>query len=360
MAVIHTGTGGMSLPGSGISGRPSSSATGMVRYNTDSQSIESYDSSISAWTRVIPPGHTFRYRTIYTRGYMMAGYKDSSPWRNVNRTEHATDITTNLGDLLDRSGGYIDAGYSDYYAYCYNMSNSLNTGATSTWTSSISMSTESGRTHNSSWDLTSARYEVSALLNPNLTIAYLSGGGSYLTDKHNYVTETMYAAGTAPTNPGVGSATMSTSFFGEYRGWLIASSAACYFTYSNETWTNGGMSTSSDGHSKMLGTKLGWGYGKSGGNTATTTITKWSDITGVNLGNPCITPSPSGEENFEVGQNWGYSLGNYNGAQNNEAYTIRYYNDTLMALGSASQPKGHDGASSGGCASASSQVLGGY
>lgn len=324
-----------------------------------------YDSSTS-WTvygnnqtGASPFLNSFRYRTIYTRGYVAAGYKNSTPWQNVNRTAHSTDTTTNLGDILDRAAGYIDGGWSDYYGYCYNMSNSINTGATSTWTSSYNLTTESGRTHNTSWDITSARYEVGCIINSTLTMAWLSGGGSYVTDKHNYVTETMYSAGTSSSNPGIGAGTMTTTFFGEFRGWLIYGGAACYMAFSNETWVNGGMTTGSDGHSKMLGSKHGYGWGKSAGNTGTALLTKWSDVTGATVSTPCSSPDASGEENFEQGQNWGYSLGNYNGVQNNDTYKLNYLTDTVAALGSTAQPKGHDGMSSGCCASASSALLGG-
>ena len=29
---------------------------------------------------------------VITHGYVGGGYKDSSPWRNVNRTIHSTDV----------------------------------------------------------------------------------------------------------------------------------------------------------------------------------------------------------------------------------------------------------------------------
>ena len=40
---------------------------------------------------------------IWTHGYVGGGYQNGSPWRNVNRTVHSTDTSTNLGDTLDRS-----------------------------------------------------------------------------------------------------------------------------------------------------------------------------------------------------------------------------------------------------------------
>lgn len=340
------------FPSSPSNGTQSIQSNGLYIYANGSWNMSSESLGLAN-----PYSNSYKYRTIYTRGYVAAGYKSSTPWQNVNRTVHSTDITTNLGDILDRSAGYIDGGWSDYYAYTYNMTNGINTGSAGTYTSSYNMATEVGRTHSASWDTTN-RYEPSVLLTPNLTICYLSGGGNYATDKHNYVTETVSLSG-APNNPGVGSAVQSTSFFGEFRGWLIASAAACYLTWSTETWTNGGMSTNSDGHSKMLGSKFGYGWGKSAGNTGTTGITKWSDTTGSSLGVVCYTPNSSGEENFEIGQNCGYCLGHYNGAQNNETYKINYITDALTAMGADCQPKGHDGMSSAACSSAASSILGG-
>ena len=94
-----------------------------------------------------PFNKNFRYRTIYTRGYVSAGYKNSSPWRNVNKTIHSTDITSNLGDMLDYSASYIGGGFSDYYHYVYGMSGAV--GGSSTFTSSVNMATDATRTHNS-------------------------------------------------------------------------------------------------------------------------------------------------------------------------------------------------------------------
>lgn len=328
-----------------------------------------YDSS-GTWTlsgNTVPSNpfsNSFRYRTIYTRGYIGAGYRNSTPWRNVNRTVHTTDITTNLGDILDRNSAYIDGGWSDFYGYLYVMGNNILQqswagGTPVTWVSSYNMATEVGRTHDSAWDTKDSRYEPGCIINSNLTIGYITGGGSTATDKHNYVTDTMYSSGAVGANPSV-SAQQTAVLFGEYRGW-VAASAVAYLVFSTETWTNGEMSwTGTDGHSKGLSTKLGHGYGKNAGNTATTTVTKYNDITGATINaSAATTPDSSGEENFQVGQNWGYCLGQYNGVQNNLTYKQNYFTDSITAMGSDTQPKGHDGASSAGSGTASAYLLGG-
>jgi hypothetical protein len=161
----------------------------------------------------------FKFRSIYTRGYMFGGYKNASPWKNANRTVHSTDITTNLGDHLDYGGAYVDGGYSDYYAYIYGLQDSFS-GA-STHTSSFNMSSEVKRTHDSNWNTKTTRDDVGCMLNSTLTMAYITAGGSTATDKHNYVTEIMYVLGSAPAGPTVGDAYGNVAAWqGESKGWI--------------------------------------------------------------------------------------------------------------------------------------------
>jgi len=302
-----------------------------------------------------PYNNSFKYRTIYTRGYTACGYKNASPWANANRTVHSTDVTTNLGDTFSRSGAYLDGGYSDYYQYVYGLGNSYY--ASETYCSSMNMTTEVGRSADSNWYLKTSRVNHVAIMNSSLTMAYITAGGNSSTDKHNYVTEVMYESGTGPANPSVSGT--STKMLGETRGWVIGSGASAYLIFATETWTNYGYFNGTDGYSKVMSSKWGYGYGKSSGNTGTNAISKYNDITGSSSGVVCYSPDYGGEENMQTGQNQGYQLGNYNGAQNNNAYKISFVNDTLTAGGADMQPKGHDGMSSGCCASAASAILGG-
>jgi hypothetical protein len=297
----------------------------------------------------------FKFRSIYTRGYMIGGYKSSSPWKNANRTAHSTDTTTNLGDQIDYGASYIDGGYSDYNAYVYGLADSFS-GA-STWTSSISMATEIKRTHDSNWDTKTTRDDVACIMNSTLTMAYITAGGSTATDKHNYVTEVMYNAGSAPAGPTAGSSYGNAAAWqGEFKGWVWAGGGA-NFTFATETWASGGTTVGTDGWGKALSTKHGHAYVKNGGNIVTSAY-KLNDTTGAQVRTD-LNFDNSGEENYQTGQNWGYCLGHYNGVQNNNTYKIDSLTDSYTVLGSDAQPKGHDGASSGACASGSSLILGG-
>ena len=124
----------------------------------------------------------YKYRTIYTHGYVLGGYKDSSPWKNANRTIHATDITTNLGDKLDYGASYANGGFSDYNAYVYGVADSFSGG--SYYTTSMSMVTESNRTHDSNWDTKTYRDDTGVMINSNNTIAYITGTSTEIGRAH--------------------------------------------------------------------------------------------------------------------------------------------------------------------------------
>lgn len=299
---------------------------------------------------------SFAYRTIYTRGYVSNGYANGSPWRSVHRTVHTTDVTTNLGDLQSQSGSYLDGGWSDYYHYVYNASTGV--GASSTYVSAMNMATEAARTHSTSWDLKTSRTNCGALMNSSLSAAYVTAGGSTATDKHNFATETMYNLGNAcPTSGGTSGGV--SRFFGASYGWAWANGGGGYINWATELWTSGGLSISTDGQPKGLSSKLGWAYCSTGSYAASSTYYKINDLTGANISTTISRPESCGEENCQVGQYWGYTLGSYNGSQNNNTSKTNYLTDTVTAMGSATQPSAHSGQSSGCCGSASALILGG-
>ena len=303
-----------------------------------------------------PFENSYLYRTIYTKGYMTGGYKSGSPWRNVNKTIHATDLTTNLGDVMSRPASYIGGGWSDYHTYMYPSGGSHN--GKSTVVESMNMTTETARGLDSAMYMKTTRGDAEGLLTPSLTAAYIVGGGSSAVDKHNYITEVMYAAGTAPaapldggTNGGLG------AIFGQFKAW-ISEGAGSSLTWATETWATGDMAWGSGGQPKGLSSKHGHGYGSIGSYDGHVNVYKFSDVTGTNLAT-LVRPKKSGEENWQVGQNWGYQVGAYDGAaQTNDAAKINYLTDTLTILGADTQPKGHDGSSSGSCASGAASLVG--
>lgn len=304
-----------------------------------------------------PFANSFLYRTIYTKGYMSGGYKSSSPWRNVNKTIHATDMTTNLGDKLVYNSSYIGGGFSDYNTFIYPSTGSV--GGSGTIVESMTMSTETMFSLDSAKYLKSTRSDCEALMTPSLTAAYIVGGGTTAVDRHNYTTDIMLSAGTAPASPlSGGTAGGLGSFFGQYKAW-ISQGAGSSFTWATETWATGGMSWGTDGQPKGLSSKHGYGYGGTGSYPGSVNVGKYSEATGSTLATIARNKT-NGEENFQIGQNWGYMLGAYDGsAQNNDAGRMNYLTDVWTALGSDTQPKGHDGASSG-CSATGSAALVGY
>jgi hypothetical protein len=56
-----------------------------------------------------------------------------------------------------------------------------------------------------------------------------------------------------------------------------------------------------------------------------------------------------GEENYDMGQEHQYCLGQYDGAQNNRGHKFFYTTDTGYELGSGSVRTGVPGGSSGSC-----------
>jgi hypothetical protein len=304
-------------------------------------------------------GNPFLYRTIYTRGYTHCGYKDSSPWKNTNRTLHATDVTANLGDMMDNNSSYIDGGFSDYNSYVFNNSGSV--GGVSNITSSMSMFTESLRTILSSRYMTVSRYNLKALMNPGLTVIYITGGANSTTDKFSTVTDTMLLANSVASGVYGGTGGGLSGFYGQYKGIVGCSSNSGILDWSTETWSSSwSWAGNTDGQPKGLSSKWGYGYNSSGSYPGATTYYKFNDTTGSNTSN-FSRPFKAGEENCQIGQDWGYTIGCYNDiiGQNNLSAKVSYLTDSSVQLGSDGEPKGHNGMSSGSCATGSCLILGG-
>lgn len=339
---------------------PSSPSTGAL-FTAPSGVMYVWDGS---WTTMgdtqssNPFSNSFLYRSIYTKGYMSGGYKNSSPWYNVNKTIHATDMTTNLGDKLSYNSSYIGGGFSDYRSYVYPSTGTV--GGSGTIVESMNMANETMLSLDSARYLKTTRSDCEALMTPALTAAYIVGGATTAVDRHNFTTDVMFSAGTAPASPlSGGTAGGLGSLFGRFKAW-ISQGAGSSFTWVTETWATGGMSWGTDGQPKGLSSKHGHGYGGVGSYPGSSYLYKFSEATGSNLATVNRAKN-NGEENWQIGQNWGYMLGAYDSSplgQNNDAEKINYLTDTYTQMGSDTQPKGHDGASSGACATGSAAFVG--
>ena len=336
---------------------------------------------------IVGIGSTFATRSIFTHGYVAGGYKDSNPWRSVNKTWHATDITVYCGEQLYAASAYSAGTFSDFNGYVHGAggaftgsgaatsSYNLHTGVNRTVTTSPAGANPGGPfgyTGNNpvgdgqgivygsgtvvgtgTWEPSVSRTYFAGAVNQIGQIGYITGGPeSANCDKFYMPTEIMYTT----TSPGFTS-THATAAHGETRAYWSLGGNLRYQTYSNDAWAtwSPGTAASPDGVCKILSTKLGYHYVGSGANV-TTPGQKFSDSTGSTLSTTITKPSAYGEENMQMGQNHGYCLGQYNGQQNNYTVKYNYSTDVLTVMDYQTQPKGHVGMSSALCSSAAATI----
>ena len=362
-------------------------------------------------------GSGFRYRSIFTHGFLAGGYKGFNPWRSVNKTWHANDITYYCGEQLDRPSAYDMGLFSDYYGYV--MGNDFQTN--STHTSSINLHNGTARTRGrdqfgsssatfgwggndaanttaggasagqdnpvagtgvntgvpygsadpagtpsadndarvmdgvGGWEMATAFYNGWGIPNQTGQVGYIGGGtlgASTAFQKFHFGTEIMYTTsssgvtGTAAAAPG------------ETKGYYSFAGTRKYILYSSDAWTSFTSSCGPDGVCKPMPTKWGFHYWGSGANVTLPQI-KLNESTNTDS-TMADKVRPYGEENMEMGQDWGYMLGQYDNQQNNHTVKYGYSTDSQTTLGYASRPKGHAGQSSGQCFSAAATITAAY
>lgn len=338
------------------------------------------------------PSGALETRSIFTHGYVAGGYKDSNPWRSVNKTWHSNDVTIYIGEQLQKASAYSAGTFSDYNGYVHGATGNFEGAGTDT--SSYSLATGVARTQaagwaganpggpfgytgnnpvadgsgivygstsvvgTGSWDTSVSRTYFAGEVNQLGQVGYIAGGSqTTVVDKFYMPTEIMY---TTTSHTGSQSS-HATAAHGSTIGWWSFNGALRYQTYSNDSWAvwSPGVTISTDGVTKALSTKKGYHYCGTSSNV-TVGFAKWSDSTGSVINGSLSKPSALGEENMEMGQEWGYCLGQYNGQQNNYTFKVMYGTDVMTVLGTTSQPKGHAGMSSALCSSAASSVVMNY
>ena len=121
-----------------------------------------------------------------TKGYTCCGYRSSSSWRNVNRLTHSTFTQTNLGDLSNWSGAYIDGKpNTSMTGYIFATGNSWD--ATTSQVSKINMNTDSSA--GAATSMAATRNRATSMCR-DFMFAYVHGGGnSSQLVKYNLSTE---------------------------------------------------------------------------------------------------------------------------------------------------------------------------
>ena len=289
---------------------------------------------------------TWRYRTIINRGYMAGGYKSSVPWQNVNRTNHSNDTSSNLGNIMDQPGTYMDGGFSDVTGWTWGNDPSYPTNSNRGWAFNMTNDTRKGY-NNGNLNMSTGRNDH-GVSNEDTSKSVITGGGSANTDIMNHSTETM--------RTNVNNSSLSSDYLGA--AW---SQTAGYhwngthrkISFATESWS--GMFGTQGTHSKGLTSKYGYYYIGPPNNTRNLEKVNTSNDSSIGtIGNFPNGQNSQGEHNMMMGQDAGYSIGMWQGSngQANDSWKLTYSNDSMSngnSGQSALQPKGQPGCSSGGC-----------
>jgi hypothetical protein len=315
---------------------------GEIRYNAGRDGLEFFGkphiSERGRWQSMTVP---FAVRQIITTAYTAGGYKDSTVWSNVNRTNTATDSTTNLGDNKVR-------GFNYQSSIC-NKDNMFVMGAggghvvSTNYVTGFSMRTENNISHQNKWDLIYSDVRQGSMWN-STDYGYTLNGGRI--QEWNMATET---AANELENPGTGDSwAMSGENVGHFWAGYQGATARTFDFSTRSSSARGGTSPSNSHQQKTVNSK--WEYqwaGNEGGYNGGYNLRRTNMYTNTTSGTRGKPSGNSGEENFTMGQHHQYMIGMYNGLQNNISWRWNYANESGFQGGSSMEPKGHAGMSSG-------------
>jgi len=374
-----TGNSYLTLPSGNTSQRPAVGAGGIIRYNTDTNLVEfaigtapgatgqdgtyailanngdiragvmqvnTTVSGSSSQTNWMPMSIPYKFRQIINYGYVLGGYQNSTVWTDVNQVTASTDTVSDVGNVLDRGFNYKAGACNWYRAYAFGAGNAH--AVNSNITTGFNMATNTAHTAQSRSNMANARGHMGTIFQEQL-LAWVSGGENATIEEFDLTVE-MFRTFSSYSNAitgitGDSGATsggprgMSTETFGIlYTGEGASTVAQQTFTFA--TKTNAARSGTQAGvhyQQKEVNTKGASGYAGnegswSGGYTfrRTTFSTNSTVSTGISKG----AGGNYGEENWTLGQDWGYLLGQYNGAQNNITGKWTYATETMSQPGS--------------------------
>jgi len=311
------------------------------------------DNPDSGWERIssqVGSNVAFKYRQVINYSYLAGGYKNSSPWKNVHKTVNATDQTSHIGELLDYPANYTSGACGEYifFVWSVNTDGAHHGPATNAdvWTSAINMSTDTNYGHNEKFDLSYSRSDCGTFFKET-EFAWVFAGNDTNVEKMDLKTETIlrgYNLSTVSSGDGAG------AFCDEYHGYGWGSGGGVKMNFANETFTLSGM-WGYHGQQKGISSKVGKGYaGNEGSYNGGYNLRRWNLSSDTNIGNVAKPHANCGEENFTMGQDWQYMLGNYDGTgQNNTSWKFYYATDSGTTSVTGLNPGVNAGTSSGHC-----------
>jgi hypothetical protein len=282
---------------------------------------------------------SFFLRQVITKGYVLSGYRNGQPWTSVNEVTHSTDTTIDMGGPLNNPTAYPGGMCDDTYAYVLKADGGV--GGASSNTNRYSMRT------NTSIQFGQSPYTVGnagTLMHQEQLYAYgKPANGQAAIMKFNFTTGSWMSSLGA--SYGNNSQTMS-AFYHEKYGYHYGDDNGVRLTFATETQAQSPMN-GVHGQQKAISSKLAYVYAGNEGNYAGGyNLRRFSVVTETNVGNVSKPIGNCGEEDFDMGQNWQYMLGNYNGEQNNRSWRFNYATDSGYEGGGSMQSKGVPGRSS--------------
>ena len=281
---------------------------------------------------------SFLLRQVITKGYVLAGYRNSQPWTSVNEVTHSTDITIDLGGPLNNSTAYPGGMADDTFAYLLKANNLV--GGSGTNVNKYNMRT------NVSVIGPSSPYNVGnagTIMHKEQDYAYgKPADGSAAIMKFNFTTQSwMSSLGASYGNNGQ---TMS-AFYHEKVGYHYGDDNGVKLTFATESQAQSPIN-GFHGQQKAISSKLERLYaGNEGSYNGGYNLRRFAVATETNIGTVSKPIGNCGEEDFDMGQNWQYMLGNYNGEQNNRSWRFNYATDSGYEGGASMQSKGVPGRS---------------
>ena len=293
---------------------------------------------------------TFLTRQIITAGYVAAGYKDSVAWRNVNKNNHATDVCTNLGDLLQEAANYTSGAHNRDNAFIWGTNGTGSAGVgVFTSTSCWNMRNDTTLTKTSQMNTAQTVGDSATIINYDAngtgTFSYQTGNqGAAVYQKFNLTTQQHQSTiGTSFTQAGTGAGAHFSELFGYFWG-DSPSTDKRKFVFATETESTPSANIGHHGQQKGLMSKVGKGYAGNEGSYGEGNNFRITDYATETLSGTSAKPLANhGEENFLCGQDRGYALGVYENpgpGQTNSSYKIAYATNAGTNLGSSGQPSG--------------------
>ena len=277
-----------------------------------------------AWYKFVAKPSDYKNEIVIQQGSVSGGYVGGSIWSNILHVHHSCDVALEQPQTLNFATYYGGWHSSEWYAYHHqgNSSVQANKQDWASWTVTTISNRPTGSYSPNSW-----HNGTKVGSNNNYAMIQIGGTGNYI----NYNTDSW---GTGYATPGSHSYGSGVPAEGNY-GYNFTPGQGGAYKWNFTTMTSSGG----------LAGEAPFGGGTAG-KAMMTKYYKWyhnpnasSAFSRYNVSSDSWSGSPSsqynnGEQCSVMGQDYGYMIAGYNGAQNNVSQKTYYPSDSHQVLGS--------------------------